>query len=86
VNTRGLTYGYTAGMTSGITGYGQISLNTNYNTTSIDGGVKIIIGPQVTDYLHEGRYFYDIKLSLGQGTTFAQKLVEGRVTVNGSSS
>jgi hypothetical protein len=86
VDITGLTYGYTGGMTSGISGFGIIYTNANYNSTSIDGGIRVIMGPQVTDYLNEGRYFYDFKLFRGQGATFAQRLVEGKITVNGTSS
>jgi hypothetical protein len=84
VNLYGLTYGCTAGPATGFTAIGQIILNTNYNNTSIDGGIKISIGPKATGYLTEGKYFYDIKLTAGTGITFTQKLLEGRVTVEGS--
>jgi hypothetical protein len=85
VNLYGLTYGCTAGPATGFTTTGQINLNTNYNNTSIDGGIKVSIGPEATSYLTEGKYFYDIKITTGSGITFTQKLLEGRVTVKGSS-
>ena len=84
VNIYGLTYGCTGGFNTGYTGYGQVYVNTNYNSTYLDGGVKIIIGPKATESLSQGKYLYDIKMYSGNGVTFAQKLVEGKITVNGS--
>ena len=59
-------------------------MNTNYNSSYLDGGVKIVIGPKATGSLSQGKYLYDIKMYTEGGVTFAQKLVEGKITVNGS--
>lgn len=84
VDIYGLTYGYTGQSSPGISGYGQIYLDKNYNNTTINGGIKISIGPKVTESLREGKYFYDFRIFAANGITLSQKLVEGRVTVNGS--
>jgi hypothetical protein len=81
VSTRGLTYGYTGGFTTGIAGIGGISLNTNYDATSLTGGINIKLNANSTDSLYAGKYFYDLKLLIG--TTYAQRLVEGRISVEG---
>jgi hypothetical protein len=81
VSTRGLTYGYTGGFTTGIAGIGGISLNTNYDATSLTGGINIKLDSNSTDSLYAGKYFYDLKLLIG--TTYAQRLVEGRISVEG---
>lgn len=75
----GLTYGFTGGITSGISGPGGISLNTNYDKTGLTGGININIGYAVTDSLTPGKYFYDLRLLIG--TTYAQRLLEGRLDV-----
>ena len=79
VSTRGLTYGYTGGFTTGIAGIGGISLNTNYDATSLTGGINIKIDPNSTESLPFGKYFYDVKLNIG--TTYSQRLLEGRVAI-----
>ena len=76
---RGLTYGYTGGFTTGIAGIGGISLNTNYDGTSTIGGIKISFDYNSTKSLPFGKYFYDLRLAIGN--TFSQKLLEGRVSV-----
>lgn len=76
---RGITYGYTAGLNTGIAGIGGISLNTNYDGTGITGGIRISFDFESTDSLPFGKYFYDLKLIIG--TTYSQKLLEGRVSV-----
>jgi hypothetical protein len=81
VSTNGLTYGYTGGFTTGIAGIGGISLNTNYDNTSLTGGINIKFDYNTTDSLPIGKYFYDLKLLIG--TTYAQRLIEGRVLVDG---
>jgi hypothetical protein len=77
----GLTYGYTGGFTTGTAGIGGINLNTNYDGTSLTGGIEINIDYNATDSLDFGKYFYDLRLTIG--TTYAQKLIEGRVSVEG---
>jgi hypothetical protein len=80
-STSGLTYGYTAGFTTGVAGNGGISLNTNYDRSGITGGININFDPNTTGSMPIGKYFYDIKLFIG--TTYAQRLVEGRVSIEG---
>lgn len=75
----GLTYGYTGGFTTGVAGIGGLSLNTNYDGTSTLGGILIKFDYNTTENLSAGKYFYDLKLLVGN--TFAQRLVEGRATV-----
>jgi len=79
VNTKGLTYGYTGGFTTGIRGIGGISLNTNYDSTNITGGINVKMNPDSTESLPYGKYFYDLKLNIG--TTYSQRLLEGRISV-----
>lgn len=76
----GLTYGYTGGFTTGIGGIGGISLNTNYNGATMMGGIRISLDHTSTASLSSGKYFYDVKLLIG--TTYAQKLLEGRIVVS----
>ena len=81
VSTRGLTYGYTGGFTTGIAGIGGMSLNTNYDGSSLTGGINIKFDVNSTDSLYPGKYFYDLRLVIG--TTYAQRLIEGRVSIEG---
>jgi hypothetical protein len=81
VSTNGLTYGYTGGYTTGIPGIGGISLNTNYDNTGVTGGISIKLDSNSTASVPIGKYFYDIRLSIG--TTYAQRLLEGRVSFEG---
>ena len=81
VSTGGLTYGYTGGFTTGIAGIGGISLNTNYDKSGLTGGINIELDQNSTNSLPIGKYFYDLKLLVG--TTYAQRLIEGRITVEG---
>ena len=80
-STNGLTYGYTGSSSPGISGMGGISLNTNYDTAPIDGGINIKFDYDSTNSLPIGKYFYDLRLLIG--TTYAQRLIEGRVSVEG---
>lgn len=75
----GITYGYSVGLSSGIAGIGGISLNTNYDGSGITGGIRISVDHVSTESLPFGKYFYDFKLIIG--TTYSQKLLEGRVSV-----
>jgi hypothetical protein len=77
----GLTYGYTGESSSGIRGIGGISLNTNYNNTSLTGGINIKFDDDTTNSIPIGKYFYDLKLLIG--TTYSQRLLEGRVSIEG---
>lgn len=79
VDTRGLTYGYTGGFTTGIAGIGGISLNTNYDSTSLTGGIGVKFDANSTESLPFGKYFYDLKLNIG--TTYSQRLLEGRIVI-----
>jgi hypothetical protein len=79
VSTTGVTYGYTGGFTTGVAGVGGISLNTNYNNTSINGGINIKLDGNSTDSLPNGKHFYDLTLIIG--STYSHRLLEGRVTV-----
>ena len=81
VTTNGLTYGYTGPSSLGTAGVGGISLNTNYDTGSINGGINIKFDYASTNSLPVGKYFYDLRLLIG--TTYAQRLIEGRVSVEG---
>lgn len=80
VDTNGLTYGYTGGYTTGIAGIGNINLNKNYDGTSLTGGIAIDIDAEATESLPYGKYFYDLKLIIG--TTYSQRLLQGRVSVD----
>jgi hypothetical protein len=77
----GSTYGYTGGFTTGYSGMGGISLNTNYTGASLTGGIYIKIDALSTGSLPIGKHFYDLELTIG--TTFTNKLVEGRIEVVG---
>jgi len=77
----GLTYGYTAGYTAGYSGVGGISLNINYDTTGITGGILITADPTTTSALPVGRHLYDVELTIG--TTYSHKILEGRVDIIG---
>lgn len=79
VDINGLTYGYTGGYNTGIPGDGGILLNKNYDNTGITGGIYIDISPEVTEALPYGKYFYDLKLIIG--STYSQRLLEGRISV-----
>jgi hypothetical protein len=81
VSTNGLTYGYTGGFTTGIAGIGGISLNTKYDNSSLTGGINIKLDQNSTNSLSIGKYFYDLKLIIG--TTYGQRLIEGRVSIEG---
>jgi hypothetical protein len=79
-STNGLTYGYTYGYsTGGISGIGGISLNTNYDSSSLTGGIYIKFDANSTNSISYGKYFYDLNLTIG--TTYSQRLLEGRVSV-----
>jgi len=80
-DTTGVTYGYTGGFTTGIGGIGGISLNTNYDGNYLSGGINISFDYNTTNSITPGKYFYDIKLLIG--TTFSQRLLQGRVDVVG---
>ena len=77
----GLTYGYTAGYTAGYSGVGGISLNVNYDTSAITGGILITADPTTTSSLPIGRHLYDVELTIG--TTYSHKILEGRVDIIG---
>ena len=77
----GLTYGYTAGYTSGYSGIGGISLNTNYDSTSITGGIYIKADPTTTASIPIGKHLYDLELIIGN--TYANRILEGRVDIIG---
>jgi hypothetical protein len=79
----GLTYGYTAGFTTGITGIGSIGLNKKYDNSGLTGGIRIAIDSNATNSISVGKYFYDLKLIIGTGVTYSQKLVEGRISIEG---
>ena len=81
LSKRGVTYGYTGGFTTGYAGIGGISLNTNYDSTSITGGIYIKIDPTSTASLPTGRYFYDLLITIG--TTFSDRILEGRAEIVG---
>jgi len=79
VSTTGLTYGYTGGFTTGKAGSGSISLNKKYDGTGLTGGIYITLDHNSTEALPYGKYFYDLDLTIG--TTYSQRLVEGRVSI-----
>lgn len=81
VSSSGLTYGYTGGYNTGTAGLGGISLNRNYDDNGLTGGMNIKIDYTSTDYIPTGKYFYDLKLVVGN--TYSQRLLEGRVSVEG---
>jgi hypothetical protein len=81
ISTNGLTYGYTGGFTTGVAGIGDISLNTNYDGTGLTGGIQISLDYNSTDSLPIDKLFYDLKLNIG--TTYSQRLLEGRISVQG---
>ena len=78
-STSGLTYGYTGGFTTGIGGIGGITLNRKYDSTGLSGGIYITLDPNSTEALPYGKYFYDLDLIIG--TTYSQRLIEGRVSI-----
>jgi hypothetical protein len=80
VDENGVTYGYTAGFTTGYGGVGGILLNTNFDKTGLTGGILISFDADCTKNLPYGKYFYDVKLLIG--TTYSQRLLEGRVLIN----
>ena len=79
-DTRGLTYGYTGGVTTGIKGVGGISMNTYYDLTGITGGMFVKIGASTTEKIPYGNHFYD--LSLVGNANVKQKLLEGRFRID----
>jgi len=79
VSTNGLTYGYTGGFTTGIAGIGGINLNKKYDGTGLTGGIYITLDHNSTEALPYGKYFYDLDLVIG--TTYSQRLIEGRVSI-----
>lgn len=79
----GLTYGYTGTTSVGIAGVGGITLNRNYDGSSLTGGINISIDALSTNSIPIGKYFYDLKLLLGSGVTYSQRLLEGRVSIEG---
>jgi hypothetical protein len=78
---RGVTAGYTTGYTSGYTGLGGISLDKNYDGTTLTGGIFIKLGWETTARIPIGRHFYDLELSIGN--TYVNRILEGRVDVSG---
>jgi len=81
ISNNGLTYGYTGGYNTGTAGLGGISLNRNYDNSSLTGGMNIKIDYGSTDFIPIGKYFYDLKLIIGN--TYSQRLLEGRVSIEG---
>jgi hypothetical protein len=77
-NIQGLTYGYTGPNTNGLFGSGGVTLNRNYDGSALTGGIKITLGSVATNYFDYGKYFYDVNLTIG--TTYNEKLLEGRIT------
>jgi len=77
----GITYGFTGGITTGIAGIGGISLNTNYDGTSLTGGIYIKSDKLSTTSLPVGRHFYDLELTIG--TTLSNRILEGKIDVIG---
>ena len=77
--TSGLTYGYTGGLTTGYSGIGGISLNTDYNGSPLNGGIFVKLDANSTNSLLLSKYFYDLNIVIG--TTYSQRILEGRVTV-----
>ena len=84
-DTKGLTYGYTGGITTGISGPGGILLNTNFDGGYNIGGMLILIGDTPTKNFNQGKYFYQLDLMIGNGTTYSQRLLQGRVNIEGNS-
>jgi hypothetical protein len=78
---RGVTSGYTAGYTSGYAGIGGISLDKNTDGTALTGGIYIQMDWLTTSRLPAGRHLYDLELSIG--TTFVNKILQGRVDIYG---
>ena len=78
---RGVTSGYTAGYTSGYTGIDGISLDKNIDGTALTGGIHIKMGWETTSRIPVGRHLYDLELSIGN--TYVNRILEGRVDVNG---
>lgn len=76
----GVTYGYTGGLTTGYSGLGGISLNTNYDSSLILGGIFVKLDANTTNSLTNFKYFYDLTLNIG--STYSQKILEGVVTVD----
>ena len=81
--TNGVTVGFTggSGVTGGVSGIGGISLNTNYDGSALTGGIYIKVGPSSTAYFPVGRHLYDLDLIIG--TTYTNRLLEGRADVTG---
>jgi len=84
MNNFGLTYGYSSGNTLGLSGSGNISLNTDYDGTGITGGISINITTNKTKKLSSGSHFYDLNLMIG--ITYSQKLLEGKIFIQDGSS
>lgn len=82
VSSNGLTYGYTGGFTTGTPGIGEIAFNVNYDNTALTGGIIIKMDAESTNSMSIGKYFYDFKLLIG--TTYSQRLMQGKVTVEGN--
>ena len=78
-DTKGLTYGYTGGVTTGIRGVGGISMNVYYDLTNITGGMFVKINANTTKQLPYGNHFYDLSIV---GSSITQKLLEGRFRIN----
>jgi hypothetical protein len=76
---RGLSYGYTGPESTGLYGFGGITLNKNYDGTSLTGGIKVTLGSVATNSFEYGKYFY--KMNLIIGITYSETLLEGRITV-----
>jgi len=81
ITGRGVTAGYTAGYTSGYAGIGGISLDKNYDGTALTGGINIKMDWETTSRLPIGKHLYDLELSIG--TTYVNRILEGRVDVSG---
>ena len=79
VDTRGVTFGRSDGFTLGFSGVGGISLNTNYNTTGITGGVFVKIAASTTKELSIGNHFYDLNIMISPN--YSQKLLEGKLFI-----
>ena len=79
VDTRGVTYGITDGFTLGYSGVGGISLNTNYNTLGITGGILVKIAASTTKQLYSGSHFYDLNIIISPD--YSQKLLEGKLFI-----
>jgi len=83
MNNSGLTYGYSSGNTLGLSGSGNISLNTDYDGTGITGGISVNITANTTKKLTSGSHFYDLNLMIG--ITYSQKLLEGKIFIQDGS-